>query len=200
MNQLQIEHLRDFAIEYLPRAQTDRQQARQYGLTEADFQRRLAFSAVMVGGQGGATAVERAAASVLVTVSLLCSEREQPLSRAEVSGQVEILISQARELCTLTGKTILWLDSVPTLPTPAQEDEPPAPATQKLPQPIAGRILSTREAAQALGVKESTLRTWACQQKGALLPCGKVGRQNRYSGDEILEIVMSKQSSHKKKK
>jgi hypothetical protein len=58
MNQLQIDSLRDLAIEYLPRAQTDREQIKKVGGTFADFYRRLAFTSVMVRSNAGITAVE----------------------------------------------------------------------------------------------------------------------------------------------
>lgn len=189
MNQLQIESLRDIAISHLPRAEADREQARRFGSTHADFYRALAVTSVSMRSKSATTACEYAAANVLETICLLCGELETPLSKTVRTTLLEKLVRDAKELCTLTGDVVTWLDSLPALPPAAQEEEAPAPATAQATTSIAGRFLSTREAAQELGVAEQTLRRWASEESGPIRPSAKVGGTLRWSGEEILKLL-----------
>jgi predicted DNA-binding transcriptional regulator AlpA len=192
MNQLQIDSLRDLAIAHLPRANADREQINRYGGTHADFHRRLAVTAVMVRAKAGTTAVEYAAANVLETVSLLSGEHDEALSHPIRTGLLQKLTRDAQELCALTGKVVSWLDALPATPVPEREEESPAPAALTPLPSIAGRFLSTKEAAEVLGYKEQTLRQWASNEAGPIRPVKKVGRHNRWAGDEILALMAKK--------
>lgn len=194
MKQLQIDYLRDFAIDHLPRAKADSDQFSRYGGTESDFYRKLAFTSVMVQGKPTAPAIEIAAARVLSSISLLRSEREEPLPRDERADILSRLTSDAQELCALTGKQIPWLDSIKTPPEPEEQTErevPQAQAPAPSPQSIAGKLLTVNQAAEKLGLKPATLRKWAREQRGSLLPSVQIGRQYRYSGDEVLALMQS---------
>jgi predicted DNA-binding transcriptional regulator AlpA len=188
MTPTQIDSLRDLAIEHLPRAKADRAQIQRFSGTPTDFYSRLAHTAVMVRANASATALECAAANVLEAVALLCMQREEPLTRKERDDTLGRLAAAAKELCALTGTAFPWLASVAS---PEPEEEAPAPVK---PQPllsIAGRFLTTKEAAKALGYAEQTLRGWASTEGGPIRP-SKLGRQNRWSGDEILALLSRK--------
>lgn len=176
MTPTQIDFLRDFAIDNLPRAQADREQVNRYG---GDLYSKLAFTAVMVRGKTGTTATEYAAANVVESVCVL----QQPLPKKERADTLHNLTSAANDLCLHTGKAIAWLASA------ALEAEPPQLPAPALPLPaIAGRWLSTKEAAEFLGFKEQTLRQWASSQSGPIRP-NKVGRRLKWSGDDILKVL-----------
>lgn len=193
MNQLQIDSLRDLAIEHLPRAQADREQIKRYGGSHADLYRKLAVTAVVVRAKAGTLAIEFAAANVLDTVTLLCLEREEPLLSSTRIELMYRLTKDAKELCALTGKTIAWLDLLATPPEPAPPEEVEEATAQSPPSfPLAGRLLSTREAAQVLGYAPQTLRKWASDESGPIRPIKKAGAHNRWSGDEILALMASK--------
>lgn len=177
MTPTQIDFLRDFAIDNLPRAQADREQTNRYG---GDLYSRLAGSSLMVRGKAGTTATEYAAATVLESVCLL----QQPLSAKQRSDTLHNLTSAANDLCLHTGKTIAWLGEV----APEPEPKPPAPALPKPLPAIAGRWLSTKEAAEFLGFKEQTLRQWASNESGPIRP-KKVARRLLWSGDDILTLL-----------
>jgi hypothetical protein len=189
MNQTQIDYLREFAIDNLPRAQADRAQVNRYGGTHADLNIKLAGTATMVRGKAGTTAIEFAAANVLETVAILQAEREPPLSKPDRVKLHERLTTDAKELCILTDKSLSWLDAMPSTPEP--EDEPPAPAIQ-IPLPsIAGRWLSTEEAAEVMGFAVQTLRMWSSTETGPIRPT-KINRRLKWSGDEILALLSRK--------
>lgn len=176
MTPTQIDFLRDFAIDNLPRAKSDREQIRIGG----NLYDKLAFTATMVRSKSSTTATEYAAASMLESVCLL----QRPLSTKERADTLHNLTSAANDLCLHTGKVIAWLASA------ALELEPPEPLpAPALPLPaIAGRWLSTKEAAEFLGFKEQTLRQWASNQSGPIRP-NKVGRRLKWSGDDILKVL-----------
>lgn len=191
MRQIQIEALRDFAIDHLPRAQADRAQHSRLGGSEADFYRKLAVTSVMVQAKPETPAIQLAAARMLSTVSLLCSEREEPLTTTKRTDLLCRLTSEANELCGLTGKELPWLASAPTTPAPAdaKRDEVLVQATT---DSIAGKFLTTEQTAEVLGVMPATLRAWAREQRGPIQPI-KVGRHYRYKGNEVLALLESDQ-------
>ncbi len=51
----------------------------------------------------------------------------------------------------------------------------------------AGRLLSRQQAADMLGVREQTLRRWACERRGPSFV--KVGALVRYRRDELLDYI-----------
>jgi hypothetical protein len=191
MNQLQIDSLRDLAIEYLPRAQTDREQIKKVGGTFADFYRRLAFTSVMVRSNAGITAVEYAAANLLESISLLYIEQDEPLSKRAQADILSRLARDAKELCALTGRVISWLDALPAPPDTAPEPEPEIPSSRIPRHSIAGRMLTTKEAAEVLGYAEQTLRMWASKESGPLRP-KRPTKKLLWSGDEILSLLSCK--------
>lgn len=195
MNQLQIDSLRDFAIEHLPRAKADREQVNRFGLSHEALYIRLAGITVSVRAKASTTAIEFAAANVLDCVSMLCLVQEPPLTTSQRTNVLGRLAKEAKELCSLTGKTIAWLDAVPASPEPEEpEDKTPAPAApiqNQIPS-IAGRFLTTAEAAKALGIAEQTMRKWASTETGPVRPSSKVGKTHRWSGDEILAHLRRK--------
>ena len=175
MTPTQIDFLRDFAIDNLPRAKSDREQTSRLG---GNLYERLAFTATMARGRAGTTAAEYSAANMLESVCLL----QQPLSTKQRSDTLHNLTSAANDLCLHTGKTIAWLGEV----APEPEPKPEQPA---LPMPsIAGRSLSTAEAAQALGFAPQTLRQWNSNESGPIRP-NKVARRLKWSGDDILAVL-----------
>jgi hypothetical protein len=178
MTPTQIDYLRDFAIDNLPRAQADREQSSRYG---GDLYLKLAFTSAMARTREGTTATQYAAASMLESVCLL----QQPLSAKQRSDTLHNLTSAATDLCLHTGKIISWLGVI----APEPEPEPLAQPVQALPLPsIAGRTLSTEEAAQALGFAAQTLRQWASTESGPVRPV-KVARRLKWSGDAILAVL-----------
>jgi hypothetical protein len=190
MNQSQIDSLRDLAIEHLPRAQADRAQVVRYGGTHTYLYSRLAVTSVMVRSTPGTTALACAAANVLEAVSLLCMPREEALTRKQREDTLGKLATAANDLCALTGTVLPWLASVPS--TPAPEEEALEPVRQQPLPAIAGQFLTTKQAAKTLGLAEQTLRGWASTETGPIRPCSKVGRHNRWSGDEILALLSGK--------
>lgn len=180
MTPAQIDFLRDFAIDNLPRAKLVRANISRTGGNLYD---QLAFSSVMALANPGTTAAEHAAASVLESVCLL-RRQQSPLFPNQRADKLHHLTAAAHALCLHTGKTITWLGEAAP-PEPAQE-QPPAPA-KPLPS-IAGRWLSTKEAAGALGFAEQTLRSWASTETGPIRPT-RAGRALRWSGDSILALL-----------
>jgi hypothetical protein len=192
LKNIEIEALRDFAIENLPRAQADREQVSRFGLPVEDLYIRLAATAAFVRARAGTTAVEYAAANVLETVCLLRAERDEKLPKATHTALLGRLTRDALQLCTLTGKQIPWLDAMPAAPEPEEENEEetqPTPATHfPPPRSIRGRWLSTKEAAEVLAFEPQTLRNWASRQTGPIRPT-KFGNRNKWSGNEIADYL-----------
>jgi len=192
MNQLQIDSLRDFAIEHLPRAKADREEVNRFGLAHDDLYRRLAFTAVFVRAKAGTTAIEFAAANMLESVAMLRLVQEPPLTTKQRTNLLGRLARDAKELCNLTGKAVAWLDTVPTTAEPQPEDEPPAPVVQAPVHSIAGRMLTTKETAKVLGMSEQTLRHHRSIDKNLIQPVRVGERQWRYPGDEVLAYMNGK--------
>lgn len=190
MNQLQIEALRDFAIDSLPRATADRKQASKHNSSARDFYNALATTAVMVRSRASTTAIEYSAANVLESVAILCAEREEKLSKAQLIMLQQRIIRDAKELCTLTGRKIDWLETLPTVPEPEEEEEPPATKQYERPD-ITGRLLDTKEAAELMGYAPQTLRTWASKQTGPITPL-KQGNRLKWRGDDLLAFIARK--------
>ncbi|MDO8774302.1 MAG: helix-turn-helix domain-containing protein [Burkholderiaceae bacterium] len=135
-------------------------------------------------GNPGTTATEHAAASVLESVCLL--RRQPPLFPKQRTDTLHHLTSAAHALCLHTGKTISWL-AEEAQPEPEQQEPPPPAPARPLPS-IAGRWLSTKEAAKALGFAEQTLRQWSSTESGPIRPT-RAGRALRWSGDSILALL-----------
>lgn len=194
MNQIQIEALRDLAIDHIPRAQADREQLSRFGGSKDDFYDKLAYTSLMVMGKPGTPAIEKAAARILFAIAMLMhSEQEKLLTRSDREGHLKALASDAKELSTLTGKQITWLDSIQTPPPPAEEEKEEAPQDQAHTESIAGRLLTTEEAAKILGYKPATLTKWAREQHGRIQPVPDMGREYRWSGDAIIGLMQSGQ-------
>lgn len=178
MTPAQIDFLRDFAINRLPRAQADREQINRLG---GNLYERLAFTAVLIRGKAGTTATEYAAANVLESVCLL----QQPLQKNQRTDTLHNLTGAANALCLHSETSIPWLEAAAQ---PEPETEPPAPAVQVPLPSIAGRSLTTAEAAQASGFAVQTLRKWASTETGPFSST-KVARRLKWSGDDILAAL-----------
>ena len=176
MTPTQIDFLRDFAIDNLPRAKSDREQTSRLG---GNLYEKLAFTATMVRSKAGTTATEFAAATMLESVCLL----QRVLLPKQRSDTLHNLTSAANDLCLHTGKVISWLGEV----APPPPEPKPEQSAKPLPA-IAGRWLSTKEAAAFLGFKEQTLRQWASNESGPLRP-KKVARHLKWAGDDILAVL-----------
>lgn len=161
----------------------------------------LAHEAVLVRSRSATTAVEYAAANLLEAVMLICCEREAKLTADERRRTLLQVVATAKELCELTGRVMPWLDvaDIPTIePAPAKPAR--TQAARNLPPPVAadqqrntgciyaGKWLTTKDAAEALGRESQTLRDWKSKQKGPLQPT-KVGGRLMWSGDAICELL-----------
>ena len=185
MKPFQMDALRDFAIEHLPRAQKEREQAKRYGTYQEDYYRHLFVTSTMTLGVATLTAIERAAASLLEQVMLHC------LGHGYIGIESHI-VEIANELRILTGTAIPWLDSLPAPAAPPQ-CEPPAPALpakQSTLEP--GQFLTTAEAAEALKRKTNTLLKWAMNENGPINPVSKVGREHRWLSDHVIAVLNGK--------
>lgn len=199
MNDLQIDHLRDIAIDNLPRARTIRDKAHLVG-GRGDYYRALAYVAIMDRTKATTRAEEFAAANVLEIVCWLrFDDWDEPISSSKRKELLTDLVSRAKELCMLTGYTIPWLEDLPSAPQePEKKEEEQSSPPQQPVRPIAGRSLSTKEAAEALGYAEQTLREWRSDQtgpvgEGRLKPFRLNGNGRlRWSGDEILALLKRK--------
>lgn len=191
MKRIQIEALRDAAIAALPRAQSFRQKFSRFGSTEEAFYGQLTAISVSVQGNPVTPAIETAAARVLLTVSLLLTKREEALTKPQRADLIAQLRSEAHELCETTGIRLPWLNAMQVPPDEEEQQEAPAPP----PAPtlsIEGKLLTTDQVAEILSVKPATVTTWARKQKGPILPASRVGREYRFSGDEVLALMQSK--------
>ena len=57
--------------------------------------------------------------------------------------------------------------------------------------PIPHRLLSRKEAAQFLGVSETTLAIWKSSKRYAL-PCIKIGGRAKYRNSDLLHFIESR--------
>ncbi|MGJ7915460.1 helix-turn-helix transcriptional regulator [Massilia sp. LXY-6] len=199
MEQLRLTALRDFAIEYLPRAK--RVSAQPHATHDA-YRIALYGAAVLSHGSPTASAVELAAARLLRTVMTLSVnwEGEYKLTQRQRHEQQHEAISAANDLCTLTGKTLTWLaDAFKDEPAPPPDPAPtenvetrdPAPPTRR-PAPPSGINLSTKEAAEYLNVKEQTLHKWASTDTGPLKPVRSGIRRLAWPSDEVIRLMKGK--------
>ena len=201
MESIQLDALRDLAIDHLPQAQVRREQAKQWGSSHNEFNMALAHTAVSVRAKAGTTAVEYAAANLLEAVMLICCERDTKLTAAQHQATLSQVVATAKELCELTGRGIPWLDRVakeiatppaPPVTKPTRAQVPPHTAPEEQPTTTgciyAGRSLKTDEAAKALGREPQTLLSWSSKQNGPLQPT-KVGRLLMWSGDTICKLL-----------
>jgi predicted DNA-binding transcriptional regulator AlpA len=199
MEQLKLTALRDFAIEYLPRAK--RVSAQPHATHDA-YHIALYGAAVLSHGSPTASAVELAAARLLRTVMTLSVnwEGEHKLTQRQRHEQQHEAISAANDLCTLTGKTLTWLpDALKDEPAP-----PPDPAPAETPEtrdlapltrrsaPPPGVNLTTEEAAEYLNVEVQTLHKWSSTDTGPLKPIRLAHRRLGWPSDEVIRVMRGK--------
>jgi hypothetical protein len=177
MKDFQVEALRDLAIEHLPKAQEQRQQAGMFGSQE-QYYGMLSVVAMNTLAGPATTAVERLAARLLqqVMVKLMGHGYE------EID---EVIVEIACDLCSLTHKVIPWL----TVPSPAAEPVAAVLALVDNEAPIvSGQLLTTKEAALALGFKPNTLHKWIMNQSGPIKPASKIGQRYYWRSDDIIAL------------
>lgn len=191
MDQIYLDALRDIAIEHIARAQQDRTQAIQYGQSRNTFHLSLAHTALSTLSKGGTTAVEYAAACLLNSVIVLSIEPDKKITEKQHNAMVFRVIESAKELCTLTGKDIQWLDSTSedlSEPETSIEVPTPHPAIKPPVNLSPGTILTTEEAARFLKRKPQTLRSWASKENGPLSPI-RNGRSLAWPSNEIIRLM-----------
>ncbi len=195
MEVIKVVALRDFAIQHLPRAQ------KVSTATPADqYQRSLFGIAVLVSPT--APAVQQAAAQLLRTaLTLLIGPDDGGKLTAEQNRAIEQRMAlDATELCMLTGDVIPWLPTLsappetalPASPTPTQ---PQVPATPPIPILQAGETQTTETAARYLGIATQTMRAWASEESGPIVPV----RQGRRLGWPTAELTRLKREGWKPK-
>jgi predicted DNA-binding transcriptional regulator AlpA len=179
MNSLQMESLRDFAIEHLPRAQKIREQAKKFGGVNDG----LSHVAVMALGSPTSTAIERAAAALLEPVVLY-------LIGNTTADVIAWAVNSANDLCMLTGRVIPWLD--------AAISEPPLPPPMTTPVVLEdsglkpGTNCTTAEAAKALMMKSQTLFGWSSNETGPIRPIRIGKRRIVWSSNEVIALINRK--------
>ncbi len=195
MEHIKLIALRDFAVEHMPRAQkvsrlmpADQYHTTLYGLT------------ALVSPT--ATAAQQAAAELLQTVlSLLIEWGDDVKLTADDRRIAEAkAIQQTMELCALTGLTIAWLPTLPQLGEAVELLQPtqkplvveatlPEAATATSPPPVQlhGETQTTRAAAAYLGVTEQTMRAWASNDNGPLVPI-KQGTRNGWRTEDLVRL------------
>jgi hypothetical protein len=179
----QIDWLRDLAIQHLPRAQADRNQSSRFGLTEDMLYAKLYVTCVMVRGKAGVPVLEATAAEVLESVAIL--RRPEPIEAGERAALLRRLMERGAALRKLTGTMTLDAGDEEHEPVPVPVAEPSHGVAPVAASSIAGRHLTTKEAAAYLHVAEQTMRAWASQDRGPIRP-SRAGRKLLWSGDELL--------------
>ena len=61
------------------------------------------------------------------------------------------------------------------------------------------RLLTRREAAEALRLKENTLAVWLCRGRGPRLPVVKIGGRCLYRQEDVEEVITSHMIAARKK-
>jgi hypothetical protein len=124
-------------------------------------------------------------------------------------GIQNTIIEVANDLASLTCTTIFWLPTPQDESPTEQKAEPQAESEKESTQPPArlhspsiadlapGQLLTTEQAASALGRKPNTLRTWASKETGDIQPAFKIGREHRWRADDILALDKGKQKKTK---
>lgn len=191
----ELDALRDLAIENLASAKREQEQSKRYGLSRDDYYRRLFVASVQTQASPFSSAIERQAASLLEQLMLFA------LGNA-YDGIESRIVEGTRALLSLTGTSISWLPMAPpetslslvpaSLSPHALEEE----ATGGSDLLKAGRLLTTKEAAEVLRKKPNTLRTWSSTQKGPIEPV-KVDRELRWRSDDIIELLQPKKGKSK---
>jgi hypothetical protein len=202
MKKHELDALRDFAVEHLPVAQRQREQAKRFGIDLDGYHRALAVAAMHTRASATASAIENQAARLLEQLMLLALNHGY-------DGIQNTIIEVANDLASLTHTTISWLpapqDESPTEQMTERSAEPKREATQQRAHPRSvsiadlapGQFLTTEQAASALGRKPNTLRTWASKETGDIQPAFKVGREHRWRADDILALEKTKQKKTK---
>lgn len=202
MEHIKLTALRDFAIEYIPRAQHTRSQSH---ANVDDYHRALYGVAVLTLAAPKSLAVEQTAAQLLqVVISLLVAWDEYcsltPHIQSENDAQA---MSSALELSLLTGISLPFLNAPNSTDRPAPPDEPATPQLRVKPShsleqtigppPLtAGQVLTTQEAADYLRMKVQTLHKWASTGSGPVTPF-KVGeRRLGWHSADILRVINGK--------
>jgi len=119
MNDIQLEQLRDIAIEYLPDAQKERDNFKQWErvkhLTQRDYATRLASLTTPLRHKSSLLAVERAAANLLYAVTMWQSYEPNDPELADIDhaeyreDSMRKITGAAEELQTITGRDIIHL-------------------------------------------------------------------------------------------
>lgn len=202
MKKHELDALRDFAIEHLPAAQRQRQLAKRFGGGTDEYYRALFVVTVQTQGSVTVSSIEERAARLLEQLMLLALENGY-------KGIENTIIAAANDLASLTCTTIPWLPT--SLDEPSFElkaepiAEPKTEPTHRLARSrnisiadlVPGTLLTTEQAASALGRKPNTLRTWASKQTGDIQPASKVGREHRWLTDDILALLSPKECKRK---
>ncbi|MEM8514489.1 hypothetical protein RCH14_003839 [Massilia sp. MP_M2] len=199
MEHIKLTALRDFAIEYIPRAQHTRSQSH---ANIDDYHRALYGVAVLTLAAPKSSAVEQTAAQLLqVVTSMLVAwdefRRMTPQLQKENDDEA---VSNALELSTLTGISLPFLSAPtdrPTLPDEPKKQPRLASShnqeqTIDLPPLKPGLMLTTREAADYLRLEVQTLHKWSSSGNGAVTPV-KIGKRPlRWPSTDILRIMEGK--------
>ena len=198
MEQLKLMALRDLAIEHLPRAQKIRTQSKL--LSEDQYHYALYGATLNLGS--GVSASEIAAADLLRSVLRLLidwPEGDKLIARQRQLLEEQV-ISEAATLSMLTSSPIPWLPTAPAeLVATSLEREPqpqPAQPSKRLPQE--GELLSTRQAAELLGISEQYMRVWASEDNGPIRPI-KGGSRNKWLSTDVLRLMREGWTSSRRK-
>jgi hypothetical protein len=197
MKKIELDALRDFAIEHLPAAQRQREQAKRFGTSRDVYYGSLSVATMFTQASATSSAIEMQAARLLEQVLLLAGDYSY-------DGIEETIIEAAHDLTKLTGTHIPWLPR-PQEPATTQANPQPRQETSKEQRNIAnstqsveeklslksGQLLSTKQAATALGRKDQTLRSWASKENGPIQPV-KVNGRNMWRSDDILALYSKK--------
>jgi hypothetical protein len=194
MKKYELDALRDFAIEHLPMAQRQREQAKRFGNDVDGYCRALVVAAMHTRASATASAIENQAARLLEQLMLLALEHGY-------EGIEDTIVEAVHDLASLTSTSIPWLPDRQEAPPSQQRVEPQAEPQTTPSQPethprklsvadlFPGQLLTTEEAASALGRRPNTLRTWASKETGDVQPVSKVGREHRWSADDIIALL-----------
>jgi len=197
MKKYELDALRDFAIEHLPAAQRQREKASRFGLDIEGYCRALSVAAMLTRASATVSAIEDRAARLLEQLMLVALDHAY-------QGIENTIIEAAHDLASLTGTEIPWLpdrqnktlaeSNVQTEDVVEPKPEQHVPRFHKttIADLVPGDLLTTKEAALALGRKPNTLLTWASKETGEIQPHCQVGRQHRWLADDIIALFKEK--------
>ena len=172
-------------------------QAKRFGKDRDQYYRALSVAAMLTQADSTVSAIEDRAARLLEQLMLMALEHGYV-------GIEDTIITAAHDLASLTYTRIPWLPAPQnkTLAEPnaqteeVAEPEPVQHASHSRKPTIAdlepGALLTTKEAALALGRKPNTLLTWASKETGDIQPHCQVGRQHRWLADDIIALLKAK--------